>query len=482
MANLLSALINSASALDAYNQVLQVTQNNVANANTPGYARLTQSLIALPFNPNDGDNGGVQAGEVQSSRDEFAEQAVRQQNTLLGEATQSVNSLTSLQANFDVTGSTGISLALNNLFSAFSAWGQSPTDSTARQNVLSQAADLASAFQETANGITSVEQDTNQRLQQTTSQVNSLVSQLRQYNETLMQGNHVDPGIDAAMHATLEQLSQYVSFTATPQSNGTMTVLLNGQTPLLAGNQQYEISFHLKQPDNPPPVNTQAPPVAQITASDGTDITNEITGGQLGALLTMRNTTLPSYIGDAWQPGDLNTMAQQFADRVNQLLTSGNISDGPPAQPGIPLFTYGTSDATRVAATLQVNPAITGSQLAAIDPGPPEVSNGVALALANLANPQDSADEISGQSATAFYGSMAARAGSALSAATNEQQVQQSALAQAQNLRQQASGVDLDAEAMTLVQFQQAYEATSRMVSVLNQLTQDVINILTSTT
>ena len=40
-------------------------------------------------------------------------------------------------------------------------------------------------------------------------------------------------------------------------------------------------------------------------------------------------------------------MAKQFADRVNQLLTSGNITDGPPAQAGVPFFTYDSTDARR---------------------------------------------------------------------------------------------------------------------------------------
>jgi flagellar hook-associated protein 1 len=73
---------------------------------------------------------------------------------------------------------------------------------------------------------------------------------------------------------------------------------------------------------------------------------------------------------------------------------------------------------------------------------------------------------------------MASRTGYALSAAKNRQQVQQSAVAQAQNLRQQNSGVDLDEEAMTLVQYQRAYEANSRMITVLNSLTQTVIDLL----
>ncbi|HEV3334067.1 MAG TPA: flagellar basal body rod C-terminal domain-containing protein [Bryobacteraceae bacterium] len=221
-----------------------------------------------------------------------------------------------------------------------------------------------------------------------------------------------------------------------------------------------------------------APGSEQLLVGNGTDITAQSTGGQLGAILDMRNRVLASYIGDANQPGNLNQMAQQFADRVNQLLTSGTTSDGPPPVPGVPLFTYDTTNATNVANTLAVDPSVTPDQLAATDPGPPYVSNGVPLALSQMANPQDDADKIDGFSYTQYYGNMAANVGSQLQNAQNNVAVQQSLLAQAQNQRQQLSGVDLNEEAMIMVEFQRAYQANSQFITVLDQLTQDTINIL----
>ena len=481
MSNLLANLGVAAGALDAFTQVLQVTQNNVANASTPGYARQTQTLNALPFNATFGDAGGVKAGVIESARDEYAETAVRQQNVLLGAASQNVSSLTSLQTIFDISGNTGIPYALNNLLQSFSAWGQSPTDPNARQLVIDRATDLAGAFNEAASGLGTVAQDAEQQIGITVTEINQLVGQLQQYNTQIMGGDNNDAGLDAQVHSTLEQLSQYGDIGASQQENGSWTVML-GQTQLLVGAQQYQISNDMEEPSNPPPTNANAPPLAVIRGADGTDITSTITTGQLGALLNFRNAVLPSYIGDAYQQGGLNIMAQQLADRVNGLLTAGNVSDGPPAQTGTALFSYDQTNATNVAQSLTVNSATTADQLAAIDPGPPEVSNGVPLALSALANPQSAADEIDGVSYSSYYGNMASNVGSLLSEATNEQQVQQSAVAQAQNLRQQSSGVDLDQEAMTLVGFQRAYDANSRLISVLDQVTEDAVNIISVTT
>ena len=479
MANILAALGSTAGALDAIDQVLQITQNNVANASTPGYAMQSLDLEALPFDPSTGASGGVRAGQIQSSRDQYAEQAVRSQNTLLGNAQQNVSSLTSLQSLFDISGQSGIPYALNNLLQSFSAWAQSPSDTVARQTVLEQAGSLATAFQQTAAGLAGAEQQTEQQLSTTVGQINQLTTQLQGDNVKILQGARNDPAVDADVNSTLEQLSQYGSITAFEQSNGSWTVLLNGQTPLVVGSQQYQISYQLADPANPVYAGHAN---AQITAADGTDITAETTGGQLGALLNIRNTVIPSYLGDASQPGELNTMAKQFADCVNQLLTPVDNSSGTPVSTGVPIFTYDTTNDTNVAATLAVDPSVTPDQLTAADPGPPPVSNGVPLALSALSDGTDSADQVDGVSYSEFFGSMASQIGSALNNATNQQTVQQSAVAQAQNLRQQISGVSLDEEATILVQFQRAYDANSRLISVLDQITLDAINILEPTT
>jgi flagellar hook-associated protein 1 FlgK len=55
-------------------------------------------------------------------------------------------------------------------------------------------------------------------------------------------------------------------------------------------------------------------------------------------------------------------------------------------------------------------------------------------------------------------------------------------VAQAQNLRQQVSGVNLDEEAMEVVEFERAYQANAQLVTVLDQLTDDTVNILSTTT
>src|SRR5262249_48339406 len=153
-------------------------------------------------------------------------------------------------------------------------------------------------------------------------------------NVEIARGLKDNAALDARTNSLLEQLSEFIDFNAQRQSDGTITVLMNGQTPLLIGERQYDLSFRMDQPTTPAPTFTGAPPRAFLTSADGADVTGATVGGRLGALLDIRNRVLPGYIGDAYQAGSLNEMAKQFAARVNGLLQSGQISGGSTPVPG----------------------------------------------------------------------------------------------------------------------------------------------------
>jgi flagellar hook-associated protein 1 FlgK len=465
MSNLFTSLSASSTTLAALQSALTVTQNNVDNASTPGYARQSVSLESMPFLPGQGLSGGVTAGELQSARDRYADAEVRRRQESSSYYDQKTSSLSAIETSFDITDQSGITGAFSALFQSFSAWSASPNSGAARQTVLDGASRVAQAFHDASAGLEQQSADATQQIRQTTQQINDLTSQLRADNAERIRSGTSDPALDAKTQDTLEQLSQLADITALQQSDGSVTVLLGGQTPLVVGDRQFDVKAEV---DNP----------VRVLSADGSDITAQISQGKLAALLDVRNRLLPTFLGDGTQAGDLNRLASAFADRVNQLLSAGQVSDGPPAQAGVPLFTYDTTSPNAAARTLAVNPAITGAKLAAIDPGPPYSVNGTAIALAGLATPTAVADKLDGFSYTEFYGSLAARAGSELSTATDAGNAQKQLLAQAKSLRDQASGVSLDEEAVHLIEFQRAYQAAAKMTTALGDMTQTVIDML----
>jgi flagellar hook-associated protein 1 FlgK len=257
------------------------------------------------------------------------------------------------------------------------------------------------------------------------------------------------------------------------QSDGTATVLLGGQSPLVQGITQNNISLSYTQPANPTYPN--ATPSAQLLTPQGQDVTSLVTQGTIGAGLTFANTTMPALLGSGSQQGSLNQLAQGVADTVNNLLTGGQISSGPPAVPGVPLFTYSAAAPTGIAGSLAVSSTITGSQLAAIDPGT-GVANGNATALANLATTPDAS--LNNLSFSQYYGSVAADVGQQAATAASHNTATTAALNQAQSLRAQVSGVSLNQQATQLLQFQESYQASAQLITTINTITQSLLTVM----
>ena len=478
MSNLLASLHASANALSVFERAMEVVQNNVTNASTPGYAAQRMSLVASEFDLSAGLIGGVRAGQVESSRNLYAEQAVRRQLESQGFSQQTAQSLSAVEYSFDITGTKGIPGALSSLFDSFSAWSLQPNNASARQTIMDRATALADSFHEISNGLTQASSDADQQMSQTVQRINELGAKLQELNGARRRGGQNDAGLDTQIQNTVEELSGLVNVTSLYHEDGSVTVLVGWQTPLVVGEHLYSVGVRFDLPPSATPLYAAAPPPARIVSSDGTDITEQVTQGRLGGLLDVRNNVLPALNGDAYHAGSLNTLAKAVADRINGLLTGGQISDGPPAVAGKPLFTYDTSNNATLAKTLALDPGITAADLAAIRPGPPYVANGTALQLAELANPQTAADKIDGLSYVEYYGRAAGFVGSRLADARSSQDIQTQMVAQARGLRQELSGVSLDEEAILLMQYQRAYQANAKMVSVLTDLTQAAIDLI----
>ena len=471
MGGLFSSLNSSVEALRSIQSALAVTQNNVSNANTPGYARQIALLESQPFNLSAGLGGGVQFAGTHSTQNEYLNQAVRTQLSAQGYFTGGSNPLSSIQSLFDISGQSGLTGALNNLFQSFSAWSATPNATTA-QAVLNQAQAVAQSFQSAASSLSQVTNRVDQQVSSNVEQINNLTEAIQKANIAIQGNSTPDAGLDANLHANLEALSQIADITVSFAPDGSATVLLGGQTPLVIGAEQYKIQASFSPTGVPAIPN--ATPDARILDSNGQDITSHISQGSLGGLLNVRNIVLPSLQGNGDEQGALNQLAQQIADRVNSILTSAQTTSG---AAGDPLFAYNAANPAAIAQTLALDPNITAGALAPVSPGPPVVSNGAALQLAGLGNSTNPADQISGLTMLQFLSSMATQAGQGASNAQTGSNLHAQLLAQSRSLQTQVSGISLDAEAAQVLQLQQGYQAASKMVSVINALSEALLNM-----
>ena len=452
MGSLFGSLASAAQSMRAIERAMSVVQNNVANSSTPGYARQTQVILANRFNPAQGLPGGITAGETLSTRNSFAEEAVRKHQGSLGNSSQKASDLVQVEQVFTVADGAGINGALGDLFNSFSRLTVSPNDSSSRQVVLDRAHSLATAINSASVNLGSSSTSLDIQAKSAVDHINRLAGQIVDLNKEFRGDINVthDAGLESQLNSTLEELSKVANFTAIHQQDGSVSIYLGGQTPLVLGTTQHLISAGFLGAD------------IQINSSDGVDIANQITGGQLSGLLEEKNSIFPSY------SNDLNLLASSIADRVNTILKSGLDQAG--AGPTLDLFTY---NAVQGAASTLKTTNMTPAQLAASLPGAAG-GNGNALNLSALS----ASKEINGFSFSEYYGNLASKVGRELSNAQGGKQTQQQLVNQSNSIREQISGVNLNDEAVHLAELQRGYQAAAKMLTVLNDMTTTVIGMI----
>jgi len=245
---------------------------------------------------------------------------------------------------------------------------------------------------------------------------------------------------------------------------------LGGQSALVLGSTAKSISVRSRTPGAfaPYPGGDAG---LQLLDSSGADITDQATEGKLGAALEVRNQIVARYIGSQDQVGELNELAKAFAGRVNTIVTAAQNAAGVAPTD---LFVCNPADDTKAALSLSVT-GITAAQIVSSDA---TSMNGAALELANFDSPSNTLDMINGLSFAAFYGSIASQAGTDAADAASDLATQQDLTTQAQNQRADASGVSLNDQAAQLLSLQQAYQATAKIITVLDNLCQTAVNLI----
>jgi flagellar hook-associated protein 1 len=458
MSSLNASLAIALSGLTAEQGALEATSNNVANVNTPGYSRevpvlaTSDPIVVSPLTLG----SGVNLETIESVRDSILESQIQQETQTQGKLSSLVSQLSQTQTSF--TSTTGdIGTAISNFFDSINQLSTSPADLSLRQGVLTAAGNLATAFNVAANNLTAQRTNLNQSVQQIVGQVNQLTTQIAQLNGQISNienaGESAGTFIDQRTQL-IDQLSSLVDVSVIP-SNNTLTLTTASGTALVAGQQSFELSTGLDSSG------------VQHILSEGSDITATLISGQLGGVLEARDQQIPGI------QTQLDALASGLANAVNGVQTSGYALNGNPST-GDNLFSPPPASGTGSAASLSV--AITDPALIAASSDGTSGSNGNAETMYALRNQT----VVDGQSPTDYYSGIVFNVGNAVANSTAAQTASSLVLQQLNDQRASISGVSLDEEAANMMRYQQAYAASAQIVTAINTMMQDVINMKTS--
>jgi flagellar hook-associated protein 1 FlgK len=436
---------------------IQTTSNNIANVNTPGYARQRPDLAETP--PVQLGNltfgTGVQLQHVTSLRDSILDLRVNQETQQQGKLSAFLGPAQQIQALFNETTGTGLQSSLTAFFSSLSQLSANPSDLNVRQGVLTAAQNLATAFNQSSANTTTLQRNVDLSVSQSVTQINALTSQIATVNAQVTaaqsSGQNSGPFVDQRQQL-LSQLSNLVDVSEIDAGNGSLTLTTSNGSPLVVGGQSFQLTT---APDSTTGL--------QHVFSQGVDITAKITAGQLAGQLQARDQEVPAL------QSSLDTLASGLATAVNTQHHAGFDLNG---APGGNLFVAPPANGVGAASSLAV--AITDPTKIAASASGAVGDNANANAILALQNQAVAG----GQTPLNFYSAIVFKLGNDVSSAQTDQQSGGLVLSQIQNLQGGVSGVDINEEAANLIRFQNAYQASAQVSSVINSLLQTTINMI----
>jgi len=461
--SLFTGLNIALSGLEAQQSVLAVTSHNIANASTPGYSLQEADLAPNPpYSPPAVQQGngpeqfgmGVTVASVQRVTSQFLTRQLWDTQSQLGGSSEQSTALGQVQSMLNEPSSTGLNSTLDAFWNAWQNLGNDAQSTAARSQVVAAGQALTSQFNTLSGQITGLQSSLDATVGQDVGQVNQMTAQIATLNQQIGAATAAGQNPNDLMDSRdtlIGKLAKLMPVSVTWQSNGEADVAV-GTTQVVGGPNATSLVA------TPNPANHN---FLGLTWSIG-NIPATISGGSLGAVLTMRDTTLPGYLSQ------LDALASGIATQVNTVQAAGFDASGSPATSD-PFFTSTSGPIT--AASITVNPSVVGnpSLLAAASSasaGPGDGSNAV-----KIADLQNSAFLGGGtQTPTDAYSALVGQVGSDVQAANNAQANQQALQQSIQNQQQQVSGVSLNEEMTTMVEAQNAYAAAAKVASTIDTM------------
>ncbi len=219
MSGIASAMSNALSGLELFEAGISTVSNNLANANTDGYA--VESVDAQ----TQGNGAGVQPAQIVRAASGFAAAQLRTANSANAAASSMSGSLTDISNALMNNGD--VQSAINQFFSDVSTLASEPASAAQRQTVLSDAQSVTTSFHSAAVSLNGTVAGAQEELSAGIPSANNLLNQLSVINASLTRTPN-NPSLLDQQQAALNTLSQYLPVHVITQGDGSVVVACGG--------------------------------------------------------------------------------------------------------------------------------------------------------------------------------------------------------------------------------------------------------------
>jgi flagellar hook-associated protein 1 FlgK len=443
------SLNTALSGIRAARTGMDTAAHNVANANTDGYTRQRVELkTSYPYlSPNGPMGTGVTVENITRVRDSFLDARLRGDTARSGELDVKADLLARAETVFGEPES-GLTGELTELWASFEDLSLRPDDRAARRQVLSALESITARVKSVAGGLETMRQDTTTSLSQAVDEVNGLFDQMADLNRSIADasaGSGTPNDLMDARDRVIDQLSRRIGAQVSYEDNGTVRVSVAGLA-VVSGTESRHLSV---DPDT----------AAIVHQGAGVEVRP---GGEVAGLQGFLQEDLPALTDR------LHAFVTGLKDELNTQHAAGWTAEDP-QQNGVELFAYDPG------AVLTPDSLATGLELLVTDPdqlaaasAEGEPYNGEnAAALAGLRTESGLGEQL-----RSLITEHAAKVAATDRAAEGQRQL----TAASSNAREGMHGVSLDEEMVSMLSYQHALEASSRVMTAVDEALNTIIN------
>lgn len=443
-----------ASGVRAYQTALSTVSENIANTGTAGYVRRTTELREVGATGNglrartQLEGNGVVVSGIARQADAFRTEAVRFTTTDLARTETSATWLGGIEAALTEN---GLSDRLTDFFATARRVAADPTSVPSRAVLLEKAGGAAAAFARTGEALARTTEELNGTAQRSVATLNSLGTALAKVNDGLARtqvGSSQAAQLADQRDQLLAEMSAISDVSVRTDPIGRVEVRLGGSAGpvLVAGVETGRVSFRRNEEGAVALAVQRAGQTWSLTPSGGA-LAGVVEGAQRLVAATEQ----------------LDALAADFVAGVNAVQTGGADLDG---QAGRPLFAIGDPATAATVTVALTDPRGLAAAAAGSAAGSTDASNLHRLEAARQAGGWEAG-------VTTLVTANAAMLEQRKLVATAQSTIRDNAVA----AQQSASGVDLDTEAVELLRFQQAYQASSRVIQTARDILQTILEI-----
>ncbi len=459
MPSILSGFDTIQQALAAQQYALSITQRNVANAGSPDYTR--QDTVFIPVGEWDGTEYGIPGIALRAVRDQFIDAGISREIQSLAEYNVSSGALQQVDALIN-NGGQDLRQALSDFFNSFGELAATPENSVLRQQVLDSARTLAAEFRRLYGSIQQVQTYQDRALGYAVQEINSIAEQIADLNARiqLAQGAQSEEvfTLRDSRQQKIEQLSELIDVSYFETESGSLTVATRQGAALVVEDHSYALELGLLGNS------------FQGVFLQGADITDSVESGKAGGLIDVRDNRIAGYLAA------LDDMAAAVIARVNELHAQGIDFNGEAGGDFFAPFTPPASGLNDGAAR-SMSVALTDPlKIAAGAVGSGQGNGAIAEQIAGIG--EEALFSSSSETIFQFYSDLISRIGTDEKTAQDGITVQEGVLAKLRDQRSAFSGVNLDEEAVNLIQSQKAYQASARFATVLEAMSDEILQLL----